>query len=135
MASKQPLRSYEKNGQTHSVGTLEVVDDQVYPPHQASPLTMRGLCIVPVTMRASAAGWHRVDLPDMSFFMHLIPSSIAEGVACMQGTSIEVTLWRGIADKFYDHIEEGQVRHLYNQDSRTHWFHVTPSASRAFKLV
>ncbi len=27
----------------------------------------------------------------------------------MQGTTIEITLWRGIADKFYDHIEEGQV--------------------------
>ena len=30
----------------------------------------------------------------------------------MQGTTIEITLWRGIADKFYDHIEEGQVRLL-----------------------
>ena len=30
----------------------------------------------------------------------------------MQGTTIEITLWRGIADKFYDHIEEGQVRPL-----------------------
>lgn len=28
----------------------------------------------------------------------------------MQGTTIEITLWRGVADKFYDHIEEGQVR-------------------------
>ncbi len=27
----------------------------------------------------------------------------------MQGTTIEITLWRGVADKFYDHIEEGQV--------------------------
>ena len=27
----------------------------------------------------------------------------------MQGTTIEITLWRSIADKFYDHIEEGQV--------------------------
>ena len=31
----------------------------------------------------------------------------------MQGTTIEITLWRGIADKFYDHIEEGQVRLLH----------------------
>lgn len=29
VASKTPLRHFEKNGQTHSVGTLEVVDDQV----------------------------------------------------------------------------------------------------------
>lgn len=29
VTSKTPLRRYEKNGQTHSVGTLEVVDDQV----------------------------------------------------------------------------------------------------------
>ena len=28
----------------------------------------------------------------------------------MQGTTIEITLWKAIADKFYDHIEEGQVR-------------------------
>ncbi len=27
----------------------------------------------------------------------------------MQGTTIEITLWRSIADKFYEHIEEGQV--------------------------
>ncbi|CAK0786712.1 hypothetical protein CVIRNUC_009926 [Coccomyxa viridis] len=53
VASKGPLRHYDKNGQTHSVGSLDVVDDQ--------------------------------------------------------GTTIEITLWRGIADKFYDHIEEGQV--------------------------
>jgi hypothetical protein len=29
VTSKMPLRRFEKNGQTHSVGTLEVVDDQV----------------------------------------------------------------------------------------------------------
>ena len=37
----------------------------------------------------------------------------------MQGTSIEITLWRGIADKFYDHIEEGQVR-LLTEYTRLH---------------
>ena len=29
VASKGPLRHYDKNGQTHSVGSLDVVDDQV----------------------------------------------------------------------------------------------------------
>ena len=31
VASKGPLRHYDKNGQTHSVGSLDVVDDQVSP--------------------------------------------------------------------------------------------------------
>ncbi|EIE20008.1 hypothetical protein COCSUDRAFT_19010 [Coccomyxa subellipsoidea C-169] len=26
-----------------------------------------------------------------------------------QGTTIEITLWRGLAEKFYDHLEEGRV--------------------------
>ena len=26
-----------------------------------------------------------------------------------QGTTIEITLWRELAEKFYDHLEEGQV--------------------------
>lgn len=27
----------------------------------------------------------------------------------MQGTTIEITLWRGLAEKFFDHLEEGRV--------------------------
>ena len=38
----------------------------------------------------------------------------------MQGTTIEITLWRGIADKFYDHIEEGQVRIFTEEHTRLH---------------
>ena len=38
----------------------------------------------------------------------------------MQGTTIEITLWRGIADKFYDHIEEGQVRLFTEEYTRLH---------------
>ena len=37
-------------------------------------------------------------------------AAAAKHMDCMQGTTIEITLWRGVADKFYDHIEEGQVR-------------------------
>jgi hypothetical protein len=29
--------------------------------------------------------------------------------AHVQGTTIEITLWRGLAEKFYDHLEEGRV--------------------------
>ena len=36
VASKTPLRRFEKNGQTNSVGTLEVVDDQVSTPSRIS---------------------------------------------------------------------------------------------------
>ena len=34
----------------------------------------------------------------------------------MQGTTIEITLWRSIADKFYEHIEEGQVGQIFFLD-------------------
>ena len=36
-------------------------------------------------------------------------SAAASDANLTQGTTIEITLWRGVADKFYDHIEEGQV--------------------------
>ena len=49
--------------------------------------------------------WKSRALPDC--FSQELPTSVT--MRCMQGTTIEITLWRGIADKFYEHIEEGQV--------------------------
>lgn len=28
---------------------------------------------------------------------------------CVKGTTIEITLWRGLAEKFHDHLQEGEA--------------------------
>ncbi len=63
VASKTPLRRFEKNGQTNSVGTLEVVDDQVSPlPYLSASLClgviqqfqMKASCVVLCQKQATA---------------------------------------------------------------------------------
>ena len=116
VASKTPLRRFEKNGQTNSVGTLEVVDDQVSPLRclSAQSVSRGGIFCDPVLCQEQAIG---CDIDKVMCFLPVLPyiliepqAAAAKEVRFMQGTTIEITLWRGVADKFYDHIEEGQVR-------------------------
>ena len=50
VTSKTPLRRYEKNGQTHSVGTLEVVDDQVGFPLFCLAILLHGITTILMNM-------------------------------------------------------------------------------------
>ena len=121
VASKTPLRCFEKNGQTNSVGTLEVVDDQVR--DSQTPVTQpvfwgpeAALRRILKRLKCTTFTWSMrhefaVCLPAGSLCQHTgAQAAAAKHMDCMQGTTIEITLWRGVADKFYDHIEEGQVR-------------------------